>query len=130
MHTTLCIFIDAHNVFFLNSIVPFEFTTQPTNTTTVQNNNVVMTCEAQGTEIINITWISPNGTIITRDFSYISFQISSSLTRITFNLRFNNVQMSQSEGWYTCICYAYNGSIESTRSLIAAAYLYVQGKVL
>ena len=112
---------------YLNSTVPFAFATQPTNTTTIQNDNPVISCEVDGTEIINITWVSPNGAIITRDFSHISIVTTSSSTRVSSSLQFINVQMSQSEGWYTCICYAYDGSTDNIVSLTAGAFLYVQG---
>ena len=106
----------------------FAFATQPTNTTALQNTNTFINCEVDGTEIINITWIAPNGLTVTRDFPHITIVTTSSSTRVSSSLRFANVQMSQSEGWYTCICYAYDGSTDNIISLTAGAYLYVQGK--
>ena len=37
--------------------------------------------------------------------------------------------MSQSEGWYTCICYSYNGTADNIISIAAGAYLFVQGGI-
>ena len=107
--------------------VNFGFATQPTNTTVLQGTNTFISCEVDGTEIINITWVSQNGLTITRDFSHITIVTSSSSTRWSSSLQFANVQMAQSEGWYTCICYSYNGSTSNIISLRGGAYLYVQG---
>ena len=109
-------------------LVRFAFATEPSNTTAIQNSNAFINCEVDGTEIINMTWISPNRRIITREFSHISIVTTSSSTRISSSLQFANVQMSQSEGWYTCICYSYNGTTDNIISLSGGAYLYVQGK--
>ena len=108
-------------------VVQFAFATHPTNTTAIQNSNTVINCEVDGTEIINITWVSPSGSTITRGFSHISVVTTSSSTRVSSSLQFANVQMSQSEGWYTCICYSYDGSTDNIISLAAGAFLYVQG---
>ena len=123
-------YIDMHLMTFFKFftiLVQFAFATQPTNTTAIQNSNAIINCEVDGTEIINITWISPNALTITRSFSHISITTTSSSTRVSSSLQFANVQMSQSEGWYTCVCYAYNGSTDNIVSLTAGAYLYVQG---
>lgn len=109
------------------TLVQFAFATEPTNTTALQNTNTFINCEVDGTEIINITWIAPNGLTITRDFSHISIVTTSSSTRRSSSLQFANVQMSQSEGWYTCICFSYNGTTENIISLTAGAFLHVQG---
>ena len=108
-------------------LVRFAFATQPTNTTALQNTNTFINCEVDGTEIINVTWIGSNGLTVNRDFLHISIVTTSSSTRVSSSLRFANVQMSQSEGWYTCICYSYDGSTDNIISLRAGAYLYVQG---
>ena len=111
---------------FIN-LVRFEFATQPTNTTALQGTNTFINCEVDGTEIVNITWIAQNGQTVNRDFSHISIVTTSSSTQVTSSLRFANVQMSQSEGWYTCICYSYNGNTDNIISIIAGAYLFIQG---
>ena len=111
------------------SLVRFAFATQPTNTTAIQNSNTFINCEVDGTEIINITWVSSNGLTINRDSSHISIVTTSSSTRVSSTLQFPNVQMSQSEGWYTCICYSHNGSTDNIISIAAGAYLYVQSKM-
>ena len=112
-----------HLVFLVN----FGFATEPTNKTVLQGTNTFLSCEVDGTEIINITWVSQNGLTITSDFSHITIVTSSSSTRWSSTLRFANVQMLQSEGWYTCICHSYNGSTNNIVSLRGGAYLYVQG---
>ena len=117
-------------MFFCDILVRFAFATQPTNTTALQNSNTFINCEVDGTEVINITWISPNGFIINRVFSYISIVASSSSTRFSSSLQFANVQMSQSEGWYTCRCFSYNGTTENIISIAAGAFLYVQGEYI
>lgn len=112
---------------FLITLVRFAFATQPTNTTALQDTNTFINCEVDGTEIINITWISPDARTVTRDFSHISIVTTSSSTRVSSTLQFANVQMSESEGWYTCICYSYNGTADSIISIAAGAFLFVQG---
>ena len=112
-----------HLVFLVN----FGFATEPTNKTVLQGSNTFLSCEVDGTEIINITWVFQNGLTITSDFSHITIVTSSSSTRWSSTLRFANVQMLQSEGWYTCICHSFNGSTSNIVSLSGGAYLYVQG---
>ena len=96
----------------------------------LQGANTFISCEVDGTEIINITWVSQNGSIINRDVPHITIATSSSSTRWSSSLQFTNVQMAQSEGWYTCISYSYNGSTSNIISLRGGAYLYVQGTLI
>ena len=97
------------------------------NITTLQSTSARFTCEIDGTDIINITWSSPFNTIIGNDWNNVSLFSSSSSTRSSSTLHLFDVQRFSSEGWYTCISYAFNGTVENIISVETSAFLFVEG---
>ena len=119
--------MSIHLLVVLSFVVRFEIATHVTNTSVIQNNNAFLSCEFYGTEIINITWTTSDRSAITSDASHVTIISSSSSTRSSSSLQFTNVDKAQSEGWYTCTAYSYNGSSQNIIMLSSGAYLYVQG---
>ena len=110
-----------------NHAVDFQIFTSPINTTTLQGTSARFTCEVDGTDIINITWSSPFNTIVGSDWGNISLTSSSSSTRTSSTLHLYDVQRFNSEGWYTCTSYAFNGTVDNIISVETSAFLFVEG---
>ena len=106
-------------------IVPLEIVTLPENATTDTGESASFTFEVTGSDIINITWISPSGAIFDTASPDVMLSTNTNHTAITSTITFVNLQRDSSEGWYTCICYAMNRSeVYYTQ---AQVYLFVQG---
>ena len=97
----------------------------PSNMTTLEQESVVFSCSMNGTDIINMTWIDPYGVLVDPSSDIVT---SISPTGIVSTLRISNVQWPDNHGWYTCRCYAENGTLVT--SIEAMAYLHVQGNKL
>ena len=104
--------------------VPLGINEAPENITVIQASNVSLYCEFEGTDIVNITWISPDGTILQNNQSSITIQEGGLFPlNKSSSLNLENVSRSQNEGWYRCVCYT------DTIFTEASAYLSIQGMV-
>ena len=106
-------------------LVPLLTVITPQNVTVNNGGSASFRFLVMGSYFINITWLSPAGSIIdptSPDTSVITDIVH---TNASSTISFTNIQRSQAEGWYSCICYAVNESeVVSVRS---RAFLYVQG---
>ena len=106
-------------------VVPLDIVMNLENITANNGDNVSFAFVATGSYFINITWLSPDGLVIssTQDFAEIATIISH--TNVTSSLNLYTLERTMTEGWYTCIAYAeYNFAVISMRS---RAFLNVRG---
>jgi len=106
-------------------IVPLVIATLPENATVDNGNSVSFTFGLTGSDIINITWISPSGAMIDATSPDVTVSTNTNHTAVMSIISINNLQRDPSEGWYTCICYAMNRS--EIYYVQAQVYLFVQG---
>ena len=106
-------------------LVPLLNVITPQNVTVNNGGSASFRYLVMGSYFINITWLSPAGLIIdptSPDTSVITDIVH---TNASSTISFTNIQRSQAEGWYSCICYAVNES--QVVSVHSRAFLYVQG---
>ena len=97
----------------------------PQNVTVNNGGSASFRFLVMGSYFINITWLSPAGSIIDSTSPDTSVITDIVHTNASSTISFTSIQRSQAEGWYSCICYAVNESeVVSVRS---RAFLYVQG---
>lgn len=96
----------------------------PQSITVFQGSNAAINCIYQGTGVNGVTWISPSGTVLQNNPPAVTIVESGLFYLFNWSstVEFTNVTRSQHEGRYTC-----RGSTESGSTLIASAYIYVQG---
>jgi len=96
----------------------------PQNITSFEGRNVIFTCTINGTDIINVIWISPSGLPLVQS-SHTAITTDVSPTGVLTTLRITNVQWPEDQGFYTCRGLADN--FTDTTSVEAVGYLHVQG---
>ena len=96
----------------------------PDNVTSFEGRNVVFTCTISGTDILNVTWISPSGALLEQS-SHTTITTDVSPTTVISTLQINNVQWPADHGFYTCRGVADN--FTEITSVEATAHLHVQG---
>ena len=114
-----------HYVFYFIHLVPLNTIDLPVNLTVNETSDASFYCEFEGTDIDNITWISPDNTVIMNNESNINIQEGGLFPfNKSSSLSLMNVSRQQNEGWYTCRCFAGEDYQE------ASAYLSIQGTCL
>ena len=113
-------------ILMLYDAVPLVVQSAPQNITSFEGRNVVFSCTISGTDIINVTWISPSGIPLTQS-SHTTITTDVSPTRVISTLQITNVQWPADQGFYTCRGVADN--ITETTTVESAAHLHVQGKI-
>jgi len=106
-------------------VVPMVIATVPENATVDNGDSVSFTFGVTGSDIINITWISPSGAVIDTTSPDVTVSTNKNHTAVVSSITISNLQRDPSEGWYTCICYAMNRS--EVYFVQAQVYLFVQG---
>ena len=99
--------------------------TIPENATVDNGDSAFFTFGVTGSDIVNITWISPNGAVIDATLPDVTLSTNTNHTAVMSSITINNLQQDPSEGWYTCVCYAMNRS--EIYYVQAQVYLFVQG---
>ena len=107
-----------------NIVVPLAVQSPPDNVTSLEGGNIDFTCTISGTDIINVTWISPFGASLEQSSQY-SITADVSSTSVTSTLRITNVQWPDDHGFYSCRAYADN--FTEITSVETSVHLHVQG---
>ena len=106
-------------------VVPLAVVSIPENVTVNASGHAYFNASFAGTNIINITWVSPSGSIIESIQPDIVVSSSVHPTEASSLLNISNIQRNQFEGWYRCVCFALNGS--GYAYIEVDVFMFVQG---
>ena len=100
--------------------------TNPQNVTVNNGGSASFTFVVMGSYFINLTWLSPTGLTIEPTSQDTSIITNLYHTNATSTINLSNLQRSEAEGWYTCVCFAVANESEIT-SVRSRVFLYIQG---
>ena len=117
----------CHYLYIVRSVVPLTVVSRPENVTVNASGHAYFNTSFAGTDIVNINWFSPSGSLIGSMPPDIVVSSIIYPTEALSLLNFSNIQRNQSEGWYRCVCFALNGS--DYTYVEVNIFVFVQGTV-
>ena len=110
---------------FFHPVVPLAIVSIPVNVTVNESGYAFFNLSFTGTNIINVTWFSPNNSVIYSLLPDITVSSIIYPTEALSTLSFRNIQRAESEGWYRCACFAFNN--DDYAYVETNVFMFVQG---